>query len=69
MINKAMVQLCLEQNRRRHIKKVTLCCGDIKELGRYGCKNYPNYRPKRKRNPNKNIERAPQKKNPNKKIS
>ena len=31
------------------MKELTLCCEDVKELEQYGCENYPNYRPKRKR--------------------
>ena len=59
-----MIQLCLQESRRRHIKKVTLCCEDVKELGQCGSKNYPNYRPKRKRTPKKNIKKTSQRKIP-----
>jgi len=44
-----MIKLCQEESKRRHVKQVTLCCDDIKEPGWYGCENYPNYKPKRKR--------------------
>ena len=49
IINREMIKLCQEESRRRYIKEVTLCCDDVKEPGQYGCKNYPNYTPKRKR--------------------
>ena len=44
-----MIKLYQEESRSRHIKEVTLCYDDVKELGEYGCENYPNYKPKRKR--------------------
>jgi len=44
-----MIKLYQDENRRRYIKEVTLCCDDIKELGQYRCENYPNYKLKRKR--------------------
>ena len=43
-----MIQLCLQENRRRHIKRSNRCCRDIKEPGQYGCEIYPNYRQKKK---------------------
>ena len=36
IINRKMIQLCLQENRRRHIK-VTLYCDDAKKPGQYGC--------------------------------
>lgn len=41
-----MTKLCLEEQKRRYIKEVTLCCENITEPGQYGCENYPNFRPK-----------------------
>ena len=52
-----MMQLCLQESRRRYIKDVTLCCEDVKEPGQYECKNYPNYKPKGKRPQKKNIKK------------
>ena len=49
IITREMTRLCLQENQRRHIEEVTLCCKNIKEPGHYACENYPNYRPKRKR--------------------
>jgi len=34
-----MIKLCQDENRRRYIKEVTLCCDDVKEPGQYGCEN------------------------------
>ena len=49
VINREMIQLCLRESKRRHIKEVTWCCDDIQESRQYECENYPNYKPKRKR--------------------
>ena len=57
-----MMQLCLQEQRRRYTKEVTLCCENIIEPGQYGCKNYPNFRPKRKRTPKQYTKKTTPKK-------
>ena len=52
-----MTKLCPQENRRRHIKEVTLCCDDIKEQGQYGSENYPNYKSKQKRTTKTNLKK------------
>ena len=37
------------RKQKKIYQRVTLCCDDVKEPGQYGCENYPNYKPKRKR--------------------
>ena len=69
VMNREMIQLCLEESSRRHIKEVTLCCDGIKEPGQYGYENYPHYRPKRKGTPKKNVKKTSQKKIPKRKFS
>ena len=69
LINREITQLCLQESIRRYIKEVILCCEDVKEPGQYGYENYPNYRPKRKRTPKKNIKKTSQRKIPKRNFS
>ena len=64
-----MAQLYLQESGRWYIKEITLCCEDVKEPGQYGYENYPNYRPKRKRTPKKNIKKTSQRKIPKRNFS
>jgi len=52
-----MMQLYLQEGKKGYIKEVTLCCEDVKEPRQYGCENHPNYQPKTKRLPKKNIKK------------
>ena len=63
-----MMQLCLQESRRKYIKEVTLYCKDVKELGQYGCENYPNFRPKRKRTLKQNTKKTTPRKKPKETI-
>ena len=64
-----MIKLCQQENRRRHIKEVTLCCDDIKKPGQYGCDNYPNYKPKWKRTTKTTLKKSQPRKSVKEKFS
>ena len=67
-INQEMMQLCLQEQRRRYIKEVTLCCENLTELGQYGCENYPSFQPKWKRTSKQTLKKPSPRKTPKKKI-